>query len=160
MPRGRKRLSQEVHRANGSYRKNPNRENTSEPKLDGLTPEMPDWFGDDETQMWDQLTADLRSLGIMSSDLREILIAYCTSYAGWKLAREEVMKTGGLLTNEKGEPKRHPAAADMHKHRDTMNKLLPEFGLTPASRSRLVSMNVDKDENPFAGLLDKLQSRN
>ena len=76
------------------------------------------------------------------------------------MAKRQFDECGGIITDSRGEPKRHPAGTDMHKHREAMNKLIPEFGLTPASRGKLVSMNPKQDDNPFGGLLAKLQSRN
>ena len=160
MARGRKPLAPSVHKAKGSYVKNPQRENKDAPELDGKAPPMPKWFSDDEKTMWRQLVADMKSMGILSSDQRQVMIAYCTAYAGWMMAKRQFDECGGIITDSRGEPKRHPAGTDMHKHRETMNKLIPEFGLTPASRGKLVSMNPKQDENPFGGLLAKLQSRN
>ena len=39
-----------------------------------------------------------------------------------------------------------------------MNRLRPEFGLTPASRSKLVSMKGDEEENPMDHLVARLTS--
>jgi phage terminase small subunit len=45
----------------------------------------------------------------------------------------------------------------MHKFRDQLNKLLPEFGLTPASRQKLTSMKLDdKKEDPFAKIMARM----
>ena len=160
MARGRKPLAPEVHKAKGSYKKDPQRENKHAPKADGKEPTMPDWFSDLEVEMWKELVAYLRQMGVLSSENKELMIAYCTAYAGWQVARKEFVACGGLITDAKGEPKRHPAGTDMHKFRETMNKLLPEFGLTPSSRGKLVSMNPTEDESPFAGLLERLSGRN
>lgn len=160
MARGRKPLAPSVHKAQGSYVKNPQRENKDAPKLDGKAPAMPKWFSDEEKIIWRELLKDMKSMGILSSDQRQVMIAYCTAYAGWQMAKRQFDECGGIITDSRGEPKRHPAGTDMHKHRESLNKLLSEMGLTPASRGKLVSMNLKEDDNPIAGLLAKLQSRN
>jgi phage terminase small subunit len=39
-----------------------------------------------------------------------------------------------------------------------MNRLLPELGLTPASRQKLTSLKLDDDkaDDPFAGLMERM----
>ncbi|HUS39555.1 MAG TPA: P27 family phage terminase small subunit, partial [Pirellulales bacterium] len=91
----------------------------------------------------------------MSSELREMLVSYCAAYGAWMDARRQIATEGQLVDG-----KRHPLSTDLHKHRDTMNRLLPEFGLTPASRSKLVSMKDDSKDNPFGMLLERMSGTN
>jgi P27 family predicted phage terminase small subunit len=161
MARGRKPLAAEVKHATGAFRKNPKRQNKAAPKADGLSPEMPDWFGEVETQKWLELSADLKANGVLSSDTREVLVAYCTTYAKWIEARSKVEKTGlaiegvdkeGNLTTTK-----NAYVGEMHKFREQLNKLLPELGLTPASRQKLTSLKLDdKKEDPFAKIMARM----
>ena len=161
---GRRPLSPEVKKRNGTYAKDPKRENKSAPKADGLTPEPPEDFNEDEHRKWKELVTDLNNMGVMSSETREMLIAYCTAYGGWMEARRKVRQTGIMLVtkdeNGKAVVKRNPFSAELHKYRDEMNRLLPEFGLTPASRGRLVSINEHNQDNPFAGILERMSGNN
>jgi P27 family predicted phage terminase small subunit len=159
MGRGRKPLAPEVHEHNGSYRKNPNRENKERPVIDGLSPEPPEWFGDLELEVWHALCADLEQKGIQDTSNRELLVAYCTAYVGWFECRKMVTENAYTVMDSQGNVRRHPVATDMHKFREQMNKIIPEFGLSPSSRSRLVSLKQDEDKNPFGELLNKLQER-
>jgi len=117
---------------------------------------MPDWFNEDETLKWMELVQDLRELGILSDDNREILVAYCTAHGGWIKARRMIEKTGlALIVKQKDgtiDMKRNPYCVELHKFRDEMNRLLPEFGLTPSSRQKLVSLKPVEDD-PFLELL-------
>lgn len=159
MARGRKPLAPEVHEHNGSYRKNPNRENKERPVIDGERPDAPEWFNELELEVWHALCADLEQKGVQDTSNRELLIAYCTAYAGWFECRRMVMENAYTMIDNHGNVKRHPVATDMHKFREQLNKLIPEFGLSPSSRSRLVSLKQDEDKNPFGELLQKLQDR-
>ena len=160
MGRGRKKLAPEIMEASGAYEKNPNRRNKDAPKANGFEPTMPDYFNDEERQKWVELVADLRSMGILSSETRELLIAYCTAYGGWMKARRAVESAGlALVDKENGTIKRNPFCSELHKYRDAMNRLLPEFGLTPSARGNLVSLNDDM-EDPFAILAERKASRN
>ena len=161
MARGRKPLATEIKKATGAYVKNPQRENKSAPAADGIAPQMPKWFRNYEKKKWAELVIDLTANGVISSDTREILIAYCTAYSDWMEAREKVRETGLALEGvDKGgnvQITRNTYVTEMSKFRDQMNRLLPEFGLTPASRQKLTSLKLDDDkDDPFASIMARM----
>jgi P27 family predicted phage terminase small subunit len=161
MVRGRKPLAAEIKKATGAYAKNPQRENKSAPVADGESPVMPKWFGPLEKSKWSELVKDLTKNGVISTDTREILIAYCTAYAHWMEAREKVKQTGlaivGVDKEGNTQITRNTYVTEMSKFRDQMNKLLPELGLTPASRQKLSSLKVEDDkDDPFASIMERM----
>jgi P27 family predicted phage terminase small subunit len=161
MVRGRKPLAAELKEATGAFRKNPKRKNKAAPVADGKCPQMPDWFDDRESQKWAELSADLKLNGVLSSDTREILIAYCTAYAKWMEAREQVANTGLAIegVDKAGNTliAKNAYVGEMNKFREQMNKLLPELGLTPASRQKLTSLKLDDEkEDPFAKIMARM----
>ena len=161
MARGRKPLAAEIKKATGAYAKNPQRENKSAPTADGEPPVMPRWFGALEKSKWSELVKDLSKNGVISTDTREILIAYCTAYAHWIEAREKVKETGLAIEGiDKGgnvQITRNTYVTEMSKFRDQMNRLLPELGLTPASRQKLTSLKVEDDkDDPFASIMERM----
>ena len=110
---------------------------------------------------WKELIGDLKRNGVLSTDTREMLVSYCTIYAKWIEARKKVEETGLAIesVDKMGQLviSKNPYVAEMHKFRDQLNKLLPEFGLTPASRQKLKSMNLDeKKEDPFAKIMERM----
>jgi len=162
MTKGRKPLAHEIKVARGSYNLHPGRENKLAPIADGQAPEMPDWFNDFERQKWNDLVGDLTTNGVLSSDVREILIAYCTAYAHWMecrakvlelgLAIESIDKSGGQVIG------RNQFAIEMRKYREQMNRLLPELGLTPASRQKLARLpDEDKTESAFENIMARMR---
>jgi P27 family predicted phage terminase small subunit len=160
MTRGRKAIPQEIKERSGAFVKHPERRNKNAPKADGLRPEMPPDFDDHESQKWDQMCEILSAKGILSSDLVEILTAYCTAYGGWMRAREAVKKLGIVLVSKKGgeaDVKRNPFSVELHKYRDDMNRLLPEFGLTPASRQKVAMIApTEVADDPFAAIMARM----
>jgi P27 family predicted phage terminase small subunit len=141
----------------GSYDKNPGRENKAAVKANGQEPIMPDYFTLDEQQKWGELLQDMTNNGILSSDLREIMIAYCSAFGGWMKARRMVEKLGVVLvtkTDEGTEIKRNPFSVELHKYREEMNRLLPELGLTPSARARMVA-TLPPEEDEFAEWLKR-----
>jgi P27 family predicted phage terminase small subunit len=161
MGKGRKPISAEIKELTGAYRKNPQRKNDAAPTADGSEPEMPEWFGELETEKWLELCDDLGRLGVLSSDNREILVAYCTAYARWREAREKVNETGLAVweidKDGNSKLKKNPYVAEEQKYREHMNRLLPEFGLTPASRQKLKSLKTDDDkDDSFSMLMERM----
>jgi len=161
MGKGRKPIAAEIKRATGAYSKNPQRENKSAPTADGNDPDMPDWFEGLEREKWAELVSDLRRNGVISSDTREILIAYCTAYRYWREARIKVATTGlaieGFDKQGNVQITRNTYVTEMSKFRDQMNRLLPELGLTPASRQKLTAITADDEkENPFASIMARM----
>jgi P27 family predicted phage terminase small subunit len=104
---------------------------------------------------------DLKANGVLSSDTREVLVAYCTTYAKWMEAREKVAETGlaieGFDKDGNRTITRNAYVSEMNKFREQLNKLLPELGLTPASRQKLTSLKLDdKKEDPFAKIMARM----
>src|SRR6056297_463216 len=116
MARGRKPIAPEIHEASGAYRKNPSRRIENAIKANGRMPEKPDYFDEHESSKWDELVTDLTENGLLSTDCRELLIAYCTAYGGWMRAREMVRKIGQVLVTKgsdgKSELKRNPFSVE------------------------------------------------
>jgi P27 family predicted phage terminase small subunit len=161
MARGRKPLAQEVKESTGAFARNPQRRNKAAPKADGLPPMVPKWFGQTEKAKWKELVADLSANGVISTDTREILVAYCTAYGHWMEARTKVAETGLAIESYDKDGNRiitrNGYVTELHKFREQMNKLLPELGLTPASRQKLTSLKVDDDgDDAFASIMKRM----
>ena len=158
---GRKPIAAEVKKATGAYKKNPQRENKAAPVADGAPPKMPTWFGKFEKAKWKELVADLTKNGVISTDTREILVAYCTAYAHWMDAREKVQATGLAVESYDQDGNlqisRNAYVTEMGKFRDQMNRLLPELGLTPSSRQKLASLKKEDDaDDPFTSIIERM----
>jgi P27 family predicted phage terminase small subunit len=161
MVRGRKPLAQEVKEATGAFRKDPQRRAKSAPVADGHSPIAPKGLCRVAKSKWREMIGDLKRNGVLSTDTREMLVAYCTTFAKWMEAKQKVEETGLAIesVDKYGNQviSRNPYVAEMHKFREQLNKLLPEFGLTPASRQKLKSMNLDeKKEDPFAKIMERM----
>jgi P27 family predicted phage terminase small subunit len=161
MTRGRRPLSQEFKELTGAFRKDPQRRASAAPKADGQSPAMPKWFNRIEKAKWNELIGDLKRNGVLSTDTRELLIAYCTSFAGWLEAKKKVKEFGLAIesVDKHGNQviAKNPYVAELHKFREQLNRLLPEFGLTPSSRQKLKSLNIDDPkDDPFAQIMKRM----
>ena len=161
MTRGRKPLAQEVKEASGAFRKDPQRKNAAAPKADGKSPVAPRKLCRVAKAKWDEMIGDLKGNGVLSSDTRELLVSYCTTFAKWMEAKKKVEETGLAIEgfDKLGNQtiRRNPYVTEMHKFREQLNKMLPELGLTPASRQKLKSTNLEeKQDDPFAAIMARM----
>ncbi len=97
---------------------------------------------------------------VISSECRELMIAYCEAYSGWRTCLAMVRRIGPVITERdaagKVTVKKSHLSVELHKYRQQMNKLLPEFGLTPSSRTRLVAFKGMEEDDPFITLLSRV----
>ena len=75
-----------------------------------------------------------------------------TAWGRWVQAERKLEKDGPVLTSGDGNLYQSPWLHVANKAWEQMRKILPEFGLTPSSRSRL-KINPPNDELSLAELL-------
>ena len=113
---------------------------------------------------WKRICPELDKLGLLSKIDRAALAAYCQAYGRWVKA-EIALKTiedkfhnvnagsGMCYQTSNGNWVMQPLVSVANKALEQMHKYLIEFGMTPASRSRIiVSQGADHDA------MDKLLS--
>jgi P27 family predicted phage terminase small subunit len=120
--------------------------NADEPKPELGTPEKPKGMSKAASREWDRIVPALMSLGVLTVVDGKALAGYCDAYAYWELARKE-MDDHGLVVeepilNKEGDEigeklKANPAVSIYATMGKLMKSFLVEFGLTPASRSKL-----------------------
>ena len=105
---------------------------------------------------WRRTGKQLAGLRVMTESDAAALAAYCQVYARWVDAEEHLAKEGVLVNevDQKGRPYWHqsPYLAIANKAIEQMTKLLVEFGMTPASRTRVRTM-PKQDADPFEDML-------
>lgn len=111
--------------------------NTSEPHPDGV-PTCPKHLDKTARVEWRRISRELLALGLLTSIDRAALAAYCMAWSRWARAEEKVQQTGEVIKSSKsGYPIQNPYVGVANTAMDHMRKLLVEFGMTPASRSRI-----------------------
>lgn len=126
----------------GDFEKNPKRRNKREPTVkDKGPPKCPAHLCQVAKNEWKRVTKELASMKVLTSVDREALEQYCTTYASWRECLKHVRKYGVVLAKVDMMGNdivyRNPADAAMATHTKTLHRLLCEFGLTPASRTRV-----------------------
>ena len=113
---------------------------------------MPEHLSPAAREEWKRIVPELLALGVLAKIDRGALSAYCTCHA-MALAAEAAITEKGLFVEEvKPErrvighkQKRNPAIQTITQFLQLKRSYLIEFGLTPASRSRL---KVEKPAEP------------
>ena len=112
--------------------------NAQEPQPLAATPDCPEHLDAAAALEWVRIVPELETLGLLTLIDRAALAAYCQAYSRWQAA-EAIIATEGLTTlNLKtGCVRAHPAVSIAKESMRLVREFMSEFGLSPASRTRL-----------------------
>jgi P27 family predicted phage terminase small subunit len=110
---------------------------------------MPDWLSDEAKAHWGVVSKQLHDVGVLTKMDGVALGLYCEAFARWKHANEQVIKFGPVVKAPSGFPVQSPFLSIANKAWEQMLRILLEFGMTPASRSRVVSAKQEDEESPY-----------
>ena len=132
--------------------------NSAEPKPTGV-PSCPKHLSKVAKAEWKRISAELITLGLLTSVDRAALAAYCAAYARWAEAEEKLQQFGTVIKTKNGNPVQSPFVGVANRALELMHKFLTEFGMTPASRTRLQvqPMQPDADDEFWANMLNSDQ---
>lgn len=107
---------------------------------------------------WKRVSKELSAQGLLTTVDRSTLAAYCTNYARWVEAEENLAKPNTKLVyvTKSGYPLPNPFIAVAKTAMDQMHKFAIEFGFTPSSRSRLSVSEPAKSEDPFTDFMNSI----
>jgi len=116
--------------------------NRREPQPRSGAPRCPAWLGAEGHAVWKRLVPELKAMGVLSRADGEALAALCQAYVRWRQAEEFIDKHGPVfpLRDEKGQIRcmmPFPQVAIARHMAALVKGYLQEFGMTPASRSRI-----------------------
>ena len=127
--------------------------NKYEPSPDKLAPECPDWLSDEAKAEWFRLADVMEAMGILTEVDMAAFAGYCQAYARWKEAEEFISRHGAIVKTPSGYWQQIPQVSIAQQYLKAMQKFAEQFGLTPASRSRIVA---DVQKNECMDEMDKL----
>jgi len=113
----------------------------------------PTWLGREAASVWSDLGHLLLNAGLFTVVDRYALAMFCVAAGRWIEAERAVAESGGpVLVAESGSLYQNPWLHVANRAWGQMKKMLSEFGLTPAERSRLKAAVV-ADEPSLAEML-------
>lgn len=137
--------------------------NADEVKPPVAAPEKPKNMSRAASREWDRMVPKLIALHLLTDIDGKALMAYCECYATWEMAvkekrriglivEEPVLSKDGAVVGTKY--KANPAVSIELNAAKTMKAFLIEFGLTPASRSKL-HIEKPKEVDPFEAAMGR-----
>jgi P27 family predicted phage terminase small subunit len=130
--------------------------NQAEPKPRAERMYAPRWLDADAKGAWRAIAPKLQRLGLLTEVDGPTLEAWCALYARWRQA-ENALKAGGLTyETATGFVRPRPEISIATNTLKELRLLTAEFGMTPASRSR-ISIAPPDTADPFEEYL--VQSR-
>jgi P27 family predicted phage terminase small subunit len=122
-----------------------------EPAILPKCPEPPEWLHEYAKEEWWRTAPQLHVLGLLSSVDIACLSAYCSSYAKWRRASEELESL--TVETQAGDLRRNPLIKVIADAASDMVRFAGEFGLTPVARTRIAKGIHQQPPSKFDGLL-------
>jgi len=125
--------------------------NTKEPKFEAGIGEPPPVMTPRAKELWFEISAEWRHVGIDKRAFRPLLTQLCQAIADWEAAHAITEQVGAYFIGDNGEPKRHPATKDKQSLTTIIRSLLSESGLTPSAASKIVAP-ADAEDDPLTAM--------
>lgn len=127
------------------------RVNKAEPIPRNALPECPADVAPAVREIWDYAVAELAVMGVAKAADRDTLRTFCEAVVVHRRAARECARAPLLIVGAHGNKVKNPAFQILRDAAVTVRLFVAEFGLTPASRSRIVAGKPAEDpDNPFA----------
>ena len=139
--RGRKPKPTAIKVLEGNPGKRPINQNEPQPNKNKI-PVCPDWLEPEAKREWRRLSKAMESMGILTEVDQMAFASYCQCYARWREAEEQISQHGTMFRTPSGYIQQTPQVSIAQTYNKQMMKIAAEFGLTPASRSRIVAAEM------------------
>ena len=114
-------------------------------------------------ELWLEQTRELKRLRLIARINMPVLMAMCMHYARWRRAEVKVKEQGEVIETENGYAVQNPWLTVSNKAHEQFLKAAQEFGMTPASYSRVVAQTGgqlplplgDPEEDEFDRFLNR-----
>ena len=156
--RGRKPLPTAIKKLEGDRGKGRRPINEHAPTPPKGIIKCPSWLLPEAKKEWKRLAPSLEAMGVLTIWDIESFSAYCQAYARWKEAEEFITQHGSIFKTPSGYVQQVPQVSIAQQNLKIMQSLAGEFGLSPATRSRIIAAGGGtggKDaEDPMEQLLN------
>lgn len=127
--------------------------NEFEPKPKKKAPRCPSWLENDAKKEWRRMAKQMEHLGTLTEIDMAAFAGYCQAYARWKEAEEFITKHGAIVKTPSGYWQQVPQVSIAQTYLKIMNKFCEQFGLTPSSRTRIITDSSEKEDDKMELLL-------
>lgn len=129
--------------------------NEHEPTPPKGTLRCPTWLEAEAKKEWRRLAPSLEAMGALTSVDITAFSGYCQAYARWKEAEEFISQHGSIFQTPSGYVQQVPQVSIAQQNLKIMQSFCSEFGLTPATRSRIIANSGEgtDESDPMESLL-------
>jgi len=131
--------------------------NEHEPIPPKGTVKCPTWLEPEAKKEWKRLAPSLEAMGVLTQADLTAFAGYCQAYARWKEAEEFISQHGSIFQTPSGYVQQVPQVSIAQQNLKIMQSFCSEFGLTPATRARIIANGGGKDDassdDPMESLL-------
>jgi len=127
--------------------------NKNEPVYETANLEPPSFLYGVGLEEWNDKAPLLAAKGVLTQADRAALSNYCVAYQELVEMTEKIKADGYFDTTSNGNVIQHAAVSIRHQAMDKVNKFLTEFGMTPASRTKISVDNPGSNSDPFEKLI-------
>ena len=131
--------------------------NEHEPIPPKGTVKCPTWLESEAKEEWKRLAPSLEAMGVLTQADLTAFAGYCQAYARWKEAEEFISQHGSIFQTPSGYVQQVPQVSIAQQNLKIMQSFCSEFGLTPATRARIIANGGGKDDtasdDPMESLL-------
>ena len=131
--------------------------NEHEPVPPKGTVKCPTWLEPEAKKEWKRLAPSLEARGVLTQADLTAFAGYCQAYARWKEAEEFISQHGSIFQTPSGYVQQVPQVSIAQQNLKIMQSFCSEFGLTPATRARIIANGSGKDDvssdDPMESLL-------
>ena len=97
---------------------------------------------------WNRMAARLTRLGLLTELDVSQLALYCVAYSRWVTAEDKIREHGIIiLSPDKRFPMQSPYLAIANKAMEQMQRAMLEFGMSPASRTKVSTATIPSAED-------------
>ena len=154
--RGRKPKPTALKLLEGNPGKRPINENEPIPPKGKV--KCPTWLEAEAKKEWKRLAPSLEAMGVLTQADLTAFAGYCQAYARWKEAEEFISQHGSIFQTPSGYVQQVPQVSIAQQNLKIMQSFCSEFGLTPATRARIIANGGGKDDavsdDPMENLLN------
>ena len=88
---------------------------------------------------WKRLAPILMNMGLLTAADAVPFEGYCTAYARWREAQDEITRHGSIYKDQEGRIRPNPYIAIANQQMREIKSLAAEFGLTPSNRAAMLA---------------------
>lgn len=103
------------------------------------------WVDLEARRMWDELYPKLKQMQILSITDKNILLAYCQTWALWKQSALTIQQQGYKYSCQNGTIRPRPEVKIMKESLDQILRMGAKLGLSPSDRANVQIITEEED---------------